>query len=97
MHIHVPFIMYCSRLFVVFFPRKKLFTYFYVRQVTELISQPSFMCVSAAVSELRESNQNKKKKNSEIGYFQFNTFPGHIIYSFFNQKYLLSTCMHSIR
>ena len=31
------------------------------------ISLPSFMFVSAAVSELRESNQNKeKKKNSEI-------------------------------
>ena len=43
------------------------------------ISQPSFNCVSTAVSELRESNQNKKeKKNSEIDYFQFNTFPGHI-------------------
>ena len=41
------------------------------------ISQPSFMFVSAPVSEIRESNQNKKKKekkNSEIGYFQFNTF-----------------------
>ena len=34
---------------------------------------PSFMLVSAVVSELRESNQNKKEKekNSEIGYFQF--------------------------
>ena len=36
------------------------------------ISLPSFMFVSAAVSELRESNQNKEKK-SEIGNFQFNT------------------------
>ena len=42
------------------------------------ISLPSFMLVSATVSEIRELNQNKKK-NSEIGYFQFNTFPGHII------------------
>ena len=58
------------------------------------ISPPSFMFVSAAVSEIRELNQNKmKKKNSEIGYFQFNTFPGHII---FNQRYLLSICTHSI-
>ena len=60
------------------------------------ISLPSFMHVSAAVSELRESNHNKKekkeKKNSEIGYFQFNTFPGYIC----NQRYLLSTCMHSM-
>ena len=46
------------------------------------ISLPSFMRVSSAVSELCESNENKKEeeeeeeKNSEIGYFQFNTFPG---------------------
>ena len=62
------------------------------------ISLPICVFVSAPVSEIRELNQNKKreKKNSEIGYFQFNTFPGHIIYPFFNQKYLLSTCMHSI-
>ena len=35
------------------------------------ISPPSFMFVSAAVSEMRELNQNKKKeekKNSEIDY-----------------------------
>ena len=59
------------------------------------ISPPSFMFVSAAVSEIHKLNQNKKKKekkNSEIG--QFNTFRGHIIYSFFNQGYLLSKCMH---
>ena len=63
------------------------------------ISLPSFMFVNAVVSEIRELNQNKekkKKKNSEIDYFQFKTFPGHIIYPFFNQRYLLSTCMHSI-
>ena len=58
------------------------------------------MRVSAAVSELHESNQNKKEKeekkknSSEIGYFQFNTFPGYIIHPFCNQRYLLSTCMH---
>ena len=61
------------------------------------ISLPSFMCVSAAVSELRESNQNKKeKKNSEIGYFQFNPFPGYIIHPFCKQRYRLSTYMHSM-
>ena len=65
------------------------------------ISLPSFMFVSAVVSELCESNQNKEKKKekkntSEIGYFQFNTFPGYIIHPFFNQRYLLSTCMHSM-
>ena len=46
------------------------------------ISIPSFMFVSAVVSEICESKEKKekeKKKNSEIDYFQFNTFPGHII------------------
>ena len=50
------------------------------------ISLPSFMFVSTVVSEIRELK--KEKKNSEIDYFQFNTFPGHIIYPFFNQRYL---------
>ena len=59
------------------------------------ISLPSFMFVSAVVSEIRELKK-KEKKNSEIDYFQFNTFPGHIIYPFFNQRYLLSTCTDSI-
>ena len=57
------------------------------------ISLPSFMFVSAVVSEIRES---KEKKNSEIDYFQFNTLPGHIIYPFFNQRYLMSTCTDSV-
>ena len=59
---------------------------------------PSFMFVSAVVSKIRESNRKKKekKKNSEIDYFQSNTFPGHICYPFFNQRYLLSTCTDSI-
>ena len=59
------------------------------------ISLPSFMFVNAAVSEIRELKQ-KKEKNSEIDYFLFKTFPGHIIYPFFNPRYLLSTCIHSI-
>ena len=55
------------------------------------------MFVSAVVGEIRELKEKKKKeKNSEIDYFQFNTFPGHIIYPFLNQKYLLSTCTDSI-
>ena len=49
------------------------------------ISLPSFMFVSAVVSEIRELKK-KEKKNSEIDYFQFNTFPEHIIYPFFNQR-----------
>ena len=44
------------------------------------ISLPSFMFVNAAVSEIRELNQNKEKKNSEIDYFKFKTFPGHTIF-----------------
>ena len=46
------------------------------------ISLPSFMFVSAVVSEIRELKEKKKEKNSEIDYFQFNTFPGHLIYPF---------------
>ena len=48
------------------------------------ISLPSFMLVSAVVSEIRELKE-KEKKNSEIDYFQF-----------FNQRYLLSACTDSI-
>ena len=63
------------------------------------ISLPSFMFVSAVVSEIRElkkkEKEKKEEKNSEIDYFQFNTFLGHIIYPFFNQRYLLSTCTDS--
>ena len=60
------------------------------------ISLPSFMFVSAVVSEIRELKKEKEKKNSEIDYFQFNTFPGPLIYPFFNQRYLLSTCTDSL-
>ena len=61
------------------------------------ISLPSSMFVSAVVSEIRELKEKEKEKNnSEIDYFQFNTFPGHLIYPFFNQRYLLSAtpCTH---
>ena len=51
------------------------------------ISLPSFMFVSAVVSEIRELKE-KKKNYSEI---EFNTFIGHMKYPFFNQRYLLST------
>ena len=61
------------------------------------ISLPCFMFVSAVVSEIRElKEKEKKKKNSEIDYFHFNTFPGHLIYPFFNQRYLLTACTDSI-
>ena len=62
------------------------------------ISLPSFTFVSAVVSEIRElkEKEKEKEKNSEIDYFQFNTFPEHQIYPFFNQRYLLSACTDSI-
>ena len=45
------------------------------------ISVPSFMFVSAVVSEIRElKKREKEKNNSEMDYFQFNTFPGHLIF-----------------
>ena len=40
------------------------------------ISLPSFMFVSAVVSEIRELKKEKEEKNSEMDYFQFNTFLG---------------------
>ena len=64
------------------------------------ISLPSFMFVSAVVSEIRElkekKEKEKEKKNSQIDYFQFNTFPEDLIYRFLNQRYLLSTCTDSL-
>ena len=48
------------------------------------ISLPSFMFVNAAVSDIHDLNQKKKKeKNFENGYFQFTTFPRHITDPFF--------------
>ena len=88
--------MYCSRLFVVGFQDYILLNLiFFVESLNYIISLPSFMFVTATVSEICEANQKEKeKKNSEIDYFK--TFPEHKIYPFFNQRYLLSTCMHSI-
>ena len=61
--------MYCSRLFVVVFELSCVGSQSY-------ISPPSFMFVSAAISGIRELNQNKEKKNSEIGYFNLAPFLG---------------------
>ena len=99
MHVHAPFTMYCSTLFVVVFQERNCLNMTLFIGSQSFISISSFMFVSAAVSELHESNQKKKKekeKNSEIGYFQFDIFPGYIIHPFLNQRYLLSTCMHSM-
>ena len=68
MHIHVPFITYCLRLFVVVFQEMNCLNMTLFVGSHSYISPPSFMFVSAAVSEIRELNL-EKKKNSEIGYF----------------------------
>ena len=100
MHIHVPIITYCSLLFAVVFQEMKCLNMKLFIGSQSFISPPSFLFVSFAVSEICELNQNKKEeKNSEIGYFQFNTFLEHIIYHIYHsiyQRYLLSTCTHSI-
>ena len=70
MHVHAPYV-----LFVVFIVYISYMTMFAGTQ--SFISLRSFMVVSAVVSELCESNQNKKEEDSKIGYFQFNTFPGY--------------------
>ena len=58
------------------------------------ISLPSFVFVSAAVSEIHDLNQNKKEKKFENGNFQFTTFPRHITDPFINESYLLTTSTH---
>ena len=75
--------MHCSRLFVF---QEINFVYILLNMPMfvgsqSFISLPSFMFVSSVVSEICESKEKEKKekKNSEIDYFQFNTFPGHII------------------
>ena len=99
MHIHAPFITYCLRFFVVVFQEINCLNMPMFVGSQSFISLPSFMFVSAVVSEIRELKKEKekeKKNNSEMDYFQFNTFPGHLIYPFFNQRYLLSICTDSI-
>ena len=39
------------------------------------ISLPGFICACTSVSEIHESNQKKKRNNSEHGYFEFDTYP----------------------
>ena len=51
------------------------------------ISLPSFMFVSAVVSEIRELKEKEEFLKLTI-YFQFNTFPRHLIYPFFNKRYI---------
>ena len=67
--------MYCSMLFVVVFQERNCLHMTLFVGSPSFISLPSFMFVSAAVSELCESNRNKKEEkeeennSSEIGYF----------------------------
>ena len=86
MHLHAPFIMHCLRLFVVVFQEINCLNMPMFIGSQSFISLPSFMFVSAVVSEIRELK--KEKNNSEMDYFQFNTFPGHLIYPFFNRRYI---------
>ena len=65
MHIHAPFLMYCSRLYVVVFHCLNM-PMFVGSQ--SFISLPSFMFVSAMVSEIHELKE-KKNNNSEIRLF----------------------------
>ena len=67
MHIRAPFIMYCLRLFVVVFcccfPRNKLPV---LVGSQSFISLPSFMFVSAVVSEIRELKKEKEKEKNNV-------------------------------
>ena len=94
MHIHMPIKMYWPRLFFVVFREIYNLTMSMFVGSRSFISLPSFMFVDAAVSEIRELNRNKKEKNLQNGYFQFNTFPRHIIDPFFHQSYLFAISTH---
>ena len=65
MHIHVPIIMYCPKLFVVVSKEKIVYILLnmpmFVRSQS-FISLPSFVSVSAPVSETREWKQEEKKE-----------------------------------
>ena len=62
MHIHAPFIMYFSRFFVVVFQEINCLHMPMFVGSQSFISQPSVMFVSAAVSEICESNRKKEEK-----------------------------------
>ena len=68
--------MYCSRCFVVVFQEIIVLNMPMFVGSQSFISLPSFMFVSATVSEICESNRKKKKKekkkkNSEIDYLSW--------------------------
>ena len=81
--VHMPLRMYWPRLFFVVFQEIQCLTMTMFVTSQSFISLPSFMFVSAAVSEIHDLNQNKKEKKFENGNFQFTTFPRHITDPFF--------------
>ena len=91
-HIHMPLRMYWPRLWF-----SKKYSVYIILTMTmfvtsqSFISLPSFMFVSAAVSEIHDLNQNKEE-NFGNGNFQFTTFPRQITDPFFNESFLLTTC-----
>ena len=74
----MPLRMYWPRLFFVVFQEIQCLHLTMTMFVTSqsFISLPSFMFVSAAVSEIHDLNQNKKEKKFENGIFNLPPFPG---------------------
>ena len=66
MHLHAPFIMYCLRLFVVVFQEMNCLNMPMFVGSQSFISLPSFMFVSAVVSEIRELKKEKKNYTSSL-------------------------------
>ena len=92
-HIHMPLRMYWPRLFLWF---SKKYSVYIILTVTmfvtsqSFISLPSFMFVSAAVSEIHNLNRTRRTRSLKT-VIQFTTFPRNITDPFFNESYLLTT------
>ena len=89
----MPLRMYWPRLFFEKYSVYIILTMTMFITSQSFISLPSFMFVSAAVSEIHDLNQNKEEKFENVN-FQFTTFPSHITDPFFNESYLLTTSTH---
>ena len=95
MHIHVPFIMYCLRLFIVVFQEMNCLHTLNMALFVgsqSFISLPSFMLVSAPVSEIPELNQNKKRRRRIILKLPILQLSWAYNLLIFSQSYLLNTC-----
>ena len=80
MHIHIPIIMYCSRLFVVVFQEINCFHAFkhdVVRRVTELHLSTTFLYQVSCLLVLRLVSNASGTRKRRILKFQFKTFPSH--------------------